>query len=36
VWINERHGRGTAWGRYAMCESAFKGPYSASRSALKG
>ena len=23
VWINERHGRGTAWARHAMCESAF-------------
>ena len=23
VWINARHGRGTAWARHAMCESAF-------------
>jgi hypothetical protein len=23
-----RHGRGTAWARHAMCESAFKGPSS--------
>ena len=22
VWINARHGRGTAWARHAMCESA--------------
>jgi hypothetical protein len=26
VWINEWHGRGTAWARHAMCESAFSGP----------
>jgi len=23
VWINARHGRGTAWALHAMCESAF-------------
>ena len=23
VWINARHGRGTAWARHAMCQSAF-------------
>jgi hypothetical protein len=23
VWINARHGRGIAWARHAMCESAF-------------
>ena len=23
VWINARHGRGKAWARHAMCESAF-------------
>ena len=23
VWINARHGRGTAWARHAMCESAW-------------
>jgi len=26
VWINARHGRGTAWARHAMCESAFRVP----------
>jgi hypothetical protein len=25
VWINARHGRGTAWARHAMCESALRG-----------
>ena len=24
VWINARHGRGTAWERHAMCESALR------------
>ena len=24
VWINAWHGRGTAWARHAVCESAFK------------
>ena len=24
VWINARHGRGTAWARHAMCESAYR------------
>jgi hypothetical protein len=24
MWINARHGRGTAWARHAMCESAFR------------
>jgi hypothetical protein len=23
--LSSRHGRGTAWARHAMCESAFKG-----------
>jgi hypothetical protein len=27
VWINARHGRGTAWARHAMCASAFKLPH---------
>ena len=26
VWINARHGRGTAWARHAMCESALLVP----------
>jgi len=26
VWINLRHGRGTAWAQYAICESAFRWP----------
>ena len=26
VWINARHGRGTAWARHALCESAFSVP----------
>ena len=31
VWINARHGRGTAWVWHAMCESAFNFTISAAR-----
>ena len=30
VWINARHGRGTAWARHAMCESALRWRMSSS------